>query len=163
MDGSRSALRSALAGIALVIALVAVALSLLVLAAPPAPARSLSASEPATIDLSLLISGRGAIGGPAESHLYDPQLLVVRRGDTVRLHVTNGSHFRHAIEIVGYGMKTGPLTGGPRAAETLTFVAAKSGIYEYRCYLPYDPATATCSPDHDRMIGHLVVIDPETR
>lgn len=163
MDGSRSALRSALAGIALVIALVAVALSLLVLAAPPAPARSLSASEPATIDLSLLISGRGAIGGPAESHLYDPQLLVVRRGDTVRLHVTNGSHFRHAIEIVGYGMKTGPLTGGPRAAETLAFVAAKSGIYEYRCYLPYDPATATCSPDHDRMIGHLVVIDPETR
>ena len=163
MDGSRSALRSALAGIALVIALVAVALSLLVLAAPPAPARSLSASEPATIDLSLLISGRGAIGGPAESHLYDPQLLVVRRGDTVRLHVTNGSHFRHAIEIVGYGVKTGPLTGGPRAAETLAFVADKSGIYEYRCYLPHDPATATCSPDHDRMIGHLVVIDPETR
>jgi len=163
MDGSRSALRSALVGIALVISLVAVALSLLALAAPPAPARSLSASEPATIDLSLLISGRGAIGGPAESHLYDPQLLVVRRGDTVRLHVTNGSHFRHAIEIVGYGVKTGPLTGGPRAAETLAFVAAKSGIYEYRCYLPYDPATATCSPDHDRMIGHLVVIDPETR
>lgn len=163
MDGSRSALRSALAGIALVIALVAVALSLLVLAAPPAPARSTPAAGPATIDLSLLISGRGAIGGPAESHLYDPQLLVARRGDTVRLRVTNGSHFRHGIEIVGYGVKTGPLTGGPQAAETLTFIADKGGIYEYRCYLPYDPATATCSPDHDQMIGHLVVIDPGTR
>jgi len=163
MDGSRSALRSALAGIALVIALVAVALSLLALTAPSAPARSTSAPDPATIDLSLLISGRGAIGGPAESHLYDPQLLVARRGDTVRLRVTNGSHFRHGIEIVGYGVKTGPLTGGPQAAETLTFIADKGGIFEYRCYLPHDPATATCSPDHDQMIGHLVVIDPGTR
>ncbi len=163
MDGSRSALRSALAGIALVLALVAVALSLLALAAPMVPARSTPTPGPATIDLSLLISGRGAIGGPAESHLYDPQLLVARRGDTVRLRVTNGSHFRHAIEVVGYGVKTGPLTGGPQAAETLTFIADKPGIYEYRCYLPYDPATATCAPDHDQMIGHLVVIDPGTR
>ncbi|KRT76371.1 MAG: hypothetical protein XU14_C0050G0016 [Armatimonadetes bacterium CSP1-3] len=162
MDGRKSALRSALAGLALVIALVAVALSLLSLTAPAAPVRSTPAG-PATIDLSLLISGRGAIGGPAESHLYDPQLLVARRGDKVRLRVTNGSHFRHAIEVVGYGVKTGPLTGGPQAAETLTFTADKSGIYEYRCYLPYDPATATCSPDHEQMVGHLVVLEPEAR
>ncbi len=162
MDGRRSAFRSALVGLTLAIALVAVALSLLSLTAPTAPARSVR-SAPATIDLSLLITGRGAIGGPAESHLYDPQMLVARRGDRVRLHVTNGSHFRHAIEIVGYGVKTGPLTGGPQAAETLTFIADKPGIYEYRCYLPYDPATATCSPDHDHMIGHLVVLDPGSR
>ena len=163
MDGSRSALRSALAGTTLVIALVAVALSLLTLTAPAGPARSTPAPGPATIDVSLLISGRGAIGGPAESHLYDPQLLVARRGDKVRLRVTNGSHFRHAIEVVGYGVKTGPLTGGPQAAETLTFTADKPGIYEYRCYLPYDPATATCSPDHEQMVGHLVVLEPEAR
>ncbi len=162
MDGRRSAFRSVLVGLTLAIALVAVALSLLTLTAPGAPVRS-AAARPATIDLSLLITGRGAIGGPAESHLYDPQLLVVRRGDRVRLHVTNGSHFRHALEIIGYGVKTGPLTGGPQAAETLTFIADKPGIYEYRCYLPYDPATATCSPDHDQMIGHLVVLDPGSR
>ena len=66
MDGSRSALRSALAGTTLVIALVAVALSLLTLTAPAGPVRSAPASGPATIDLSLLISGRGAIGGPAD-------------------------------------------------------------------------------------------------
>ncbi len=163
MDGSRSALRSLLAGLALVVALVAVALSLLTLAAPGAPARPSAAEDRATIDLSLLITGRGAIGGPAESHLYDPQFLVVRKGDRVRLHVTNGSYFRHGIEIVGYGVKTRPLTGGPQAAETLTFIADKGGIFEYRCYLPYDPATATCSPDHDQMAGHLVVLDPEMR
>jgi len=163
VDGSRSVLRSLLSGLALVVALVAMALSLLALAAPGAPARPSAAEDRATIDLSLLITGRGAIGGPAESHLYDPQLLVARRGDTVRLHVTNGSHFRHGIEIVGYGVKTRPLTGGPQAAETLAFVADRPGIYEYRCYLPYDPATGTCAPDHDKMIGHLVVVEPGAR
>ncbi len=159
MDGPRSVRRSALAGTAVVVALVSVAFSLLTLAAPAAPVRPLPSPGPATIDLSLLITARGAIGGPAEGHLFDPQLLVARRGDRVQLRVTNGSHFRHGIEIVGYGIKTGPLTGGPRAAEALSFVADKTGIFEYRCYLPYNPATATCAPDHDQMVGHLIVID----
>src|SRR3972149_4808825 len=94
MDGRRSALRSALAGAALVIALIAVALSLLPLTAPAGPARSTPAPGPATIDVSLLISGRGAIGGPAESHLYDPQLLVARRGGEGRLRGEAGPAHR---------------------------------------------------------------------
>ncbi len=159
MDAPRSALRSLLAGITLAIALVAVAFSLLTLTVS-APARPASVPAPTTIDLSLLITSRGAIGGPAESHLFDPQMLVVRRGDTVRLRVMNQSFFRHAIEIVGYGIRTGELTGGPQASEVLTFTASKPGIFEYHCYLPYDPAVATCALDHDLMVGHLVVIEP---
>jgi len=151
MDGSRSAV----AGAALMIALIAISLSLLTLlvGAQPAPRPA-----PAAIDLSMLITGRGAIGGPAESHLYNPQLLVVRRGDTVRLRMMNQSHFRHAIEIVGYGVRTGELNGGQ--SEDLAFTADKPGTFVYRCYLPYDPATGTCAPDHEEMIGHLVVIEP---
>ncbi len=151
MDGSRSVV----AGGALVVALIAIALSLLTFLASGQPAPR---PAPAAIDLSMLITGRGAIGGPAESHLYNPQLLTVRRGDTVRLRVMNQSHFRHAIEIVGEGVRTGELNGGQ--SEDLTFVADKPGIFTYRCYLPYDPATGTCAPDHDQMIGHLVVIEP---
>lgn len=150
MDGTRSAV----AGASVLIALIAVALSLLtVLASAPPP----TASAPTTIDLSMLITGQGAIGGPAISHLFDPQLLVARRGDTVRLRVMNQSHFRHAIEIVGYGIRTRELNGGE--SEVITITADKPGIFSYRCYLPYDPATATCSPDHDRIVGHLVVIE----
>lgn len=151
MDGSRSAV----AGAALVIALIAISLSLLTLlvGAQPAPRPA-----PAAIDLSMLITGRGAIGGPAESHLYDPQLLVARRGDAVRLRVMNQSHFRHAIEIVGYGVRTGELNGGQ--SQDLTFMADTPGAFVYRCYLPHDPATGTCAPDHEQMIGHLVVVDP---
>lgn len=155
MDGSRSAV----AGTSLTVSLVAIALSLLVVLAPEPPAPP----PPATIDLSLLITGEGSIGGPALNHLYNPQMLVARRGDTVRLRVMNQSFYRHGIEIVGYGVRTGPLTGGEQASEVLTLLADKPGIFAYRCYLPYDPATATCAPDHDQMIGHLVVIDSGTR
>lgn len=151
---------SALAGTSLVIALVAAALSLPSLLAPARPS---APPAPVTIDLSLLITGRGAIGGPALSHLYDPQMLVVRQGDTVRLQVMNRTFFRHGIEIAGYKVRTGELTNGPRASELLTFTANKPGIFEYRCYLPYDPATATCSPDHEHMVGHLVVIEGTSR
>ena len=156
MDGSRSVRSSILAGATVVIALVATALSLLALAVP-VPARSVPA--PVTIDLSLLITSSGAIGGEARSHLFDPQMMVVRRGDTVRLRVMNQSFFRHALAIAGYGVRTGELTGGPQGFELVTFTADKPGIFEYRCYLPHDPATATCAPDHDRMVGHLVVVD----
>ncbi len=156
MDASRSALRSVLAGGSLLIALTAVAVSMLaVTASSPGPP---AAASRATISLSLLITGRGAIGGPAQDHLFHPQMLVVHRGDTVRLRVMNQTFFRHAIEIAGYGIRTGELIGG-NASELLTFTAEKPGIFEYRCYLPHDPATATCAPDHDRMIGHLVVIE----
>lgn len=153
MDGARSVT----AGGSLLIALIAVALSLLTLFGSAAP----TTPSPAHIDLSMLITGRGAIGGPAVDHLYDPQLLVARKGDTVRLRLMNQSHFRHGVEIMGYGVRTGELAGGQ--SEILTFAATRPGIFVYRCYLPYDPATATCAPDHDSMVGHLVVIDAEAK
>lgn len=158
----RSTLRSLLAGLTLTVALLAFIFSLLALRGPAAPIVS-PGDEPATIDLSLLITGRGAIGGPAVSHLFDPQLLVVRKGDLVRLRVTNASHFRHGIEVVGYGVRTEALTGGAQSSEVLTFIANLPGFFEYRCHIPYDPATATCAPDHDQMIGHLIVINDGAR
>ena len=151
MDGSRSVA----AGISLLTSLVAVALSVLTLLGSAQPL--VPSPAPAKIDLSMLITGRGAIGGLAESHLFDPQMLIARQGDEVTLRVMNQSHFRHGIEIVGYGVRTGELNGG--ASRELSFTADKPGIIEYRCYIPYDPATATCAPDHDQMIGHLVVLE----
>ena len=148
MDGARSIVL----GLTLAAALTAVGVSSLTLLASPPPA----ASPAGRIDVELLITGRGAIGGPAESHLFDPQMLVARRGDTVRLRVLNLSHFRHGVEVVGLGVRTGALHGG--AAEVVEFAAGREGIFVYRCYLPYDPATGTCAPDHARMVGHLVVV-----
>lgn len=153
MDGSRPAI----AGAALVLAAAAFVLSVLVLLAPAAS----PALPAATIDLAMLITGRGAIGGQAQHHLYDPQLLVVRRGDRVTLRVLNQSHFRHGIELVGVGVRTKELNGGE--SDELTFTSERAGIFEYRCYIPYSPATGDCSPDHETMVGHLVVIEPQRR
>ncbi len=149
MDGSRTAA----AGTALVTSLISIALSLLTVGSAAPPLRP----APAVLDLSLLITSSGTVGGPAETHLYNPQLLVARRGDTVRLRVMNQSFFRHGIEIADYGVRTGELNGGQ--SEDVTFTADKPGIFPFRCYTPYDPATATCALDHAHMIGHLVVID----
>lgn len=155
MNGSRAA-----GGVALAASAAAITLSLLVILGPP---QLPPTPAVATIDLSLLITTQGPIGGPSVSHLFDPQLLVARRGDTVRLRVINQSFFRHSIEIPDYGVSTGPLEGGEHLSEVLTFVADKPGIFVYRCGLPYDPAAATCSPDHEKMIGHLVVLDVPSR
>ncbi len=149
--------RPALGWTALVLSAAAIVLSAVTLRAnaPAAPAPKVP------IDIWLLITGQGGIGGPALSHLYDPQMIVVRRGDTVRMRVMNQSLFSHEIEIRGLNVRTKEMAGGD--SDELTFTAEKSGIFEYRCVLPYDPAAGTCAPDHDKMIGHLVVIDTPAR
>ena len=146
----------AYAWIATILAAVAIAFSLAALRpSGPVPAAK------APIDIWMLITEQGGIGGPSTSHLYDPQMIVVRRDDTVRLRVMNQSLFRHAIEIVGMNVRTKALAGGD--SDEVTFTADRGGIFEYRCILPYDPSAGTCSPDHDKMIGHLVVVDTPAR
>jgi plastocyanin len=142
---------------AVLVSLAAVAVSARTLMVPgrtPSPAR-------APLDIWMVITGRGGIGGPSSSHLFDPQMMVVRRGDTVRMRVMNQSLWSHGIEIVGFGVRTKPLAGGE--ADEVTFTPDRAGIFEYRCYIPYDPKTGACSPDHDKMIGHIVVLDPPAR
>lgn len=143
---------------ALIVALAAIVVSAQTILSPgrtpPPPAR-------APIDIWMIITGQGGIGGPATHHLYDPQMMVVRRGDSVRMRVMNQSLWSHGIEIVGMGVRTKPLAGGE--ADEVTFTPTQSGTFEYRCFIPYDPKAGACSPDHDKMIGHLVVLDTPTR
>ena len=113
---------------------------------------------PAAVDLSLIITGLGAVGAPAEHHFYNPQMVVARKGDTVRLRVMNLSFASHAIQVDGYDARTRILFGGEQ--ETMSFVATRGGVFPYRCYIPHDPTTGACSPDHETMIGYLIVLDP---
>lgn len=125
---------------------------------------SRTAPQPAArppIDIWMVITGQGGIGGPSSHHLYDPQMMVVRRGDTVRMRVMNQSLWSHGIEIVGLDVRTKPLAGGQ--ADEVTFTPDRPGIFEYRCYIPYDPKTGACSPDHEKMIGHIIVLDSPAR
>jgi FtsP/CotA-like multicopper oxidase with cupredoxin domain len=120
---------------------------------PPPP------SGPAILDIDLIITGLGAAGEAATHHYYNPSMIVARRGDTLRVRFSNLTFATHGIEFEGYGVRTQALPGGPRGQETVTFVADKPGIFRFKCYIPYDPASGLCSPDHDTQIGYLVVLD----
>lgn len=113
---------------------------------------------PSSVDLSLIITGMGPSGKPAIHHIYHPQMIVVRRGDTVRLRVMNTTFATHAIEVRGYGVRTGVLPGSPKGQEYLTFVADKAGVFPFQCYVRFDAGTGTCFPDHETAVGHLVVL-----
>ncbi len=144
---------------ALVLGVAALLLSALaVQTAPSAPVPS-GPAAPTTVDVSLVITGLGAAGQPAKHHYYNPSMIVVRKGDTLRVRFMNLTFAVHGLEFEGYGVRTRPLPGGPTGQETVTFVADKSGTFRFKCYVPYDPVTGHCSPDHDTQIGYLVVLD----
>jgi plastocyanin len=141
------------------IVLGAAALLLSVLSLPSTGRAPAPGAGAATLDVDLVITGLGAAGEPATHHYYNPSMIVARRGDTLRVRFSNLTFATHGIEFEGYGVRTRPLPGGPRGQETVTFVADKAGIFRFKCYVPYDPATGECSPDHDTQIGYLVVLD----
>ncbi|MDR7484037.1 MAG: hypothetical protein QN187_01770 [Armatimonadota bacterium] len=149
---------SAYSALAAILIAVAAILLTALSAARPGPPAAPAPAEPATVDLSVIITGVGALGA-AEHHFFNPSMITVRRGDTVRLRVMNLTFSTHGFEIEGYGVRTRPLPGGPKGQETLTVVADKVGMFRYRCYVPYNPATGDCSPDHETQVGYLVVLD----
>lgn len=121
---------------------------------PPGPQ-----AGPAVLDFSLLITGVGPPGGVIH-HSFNPSMIVVRRGDTVRVRVMNQSFATHGIVFEGFNARTGRLPGGPKGQETISFVANKGGVFPFRCYVPYLPGTGDCTPDHESQVGYLVVVDP---
>ncbi|MDR7480903.1 MAG: hypothetical protein QN183_12900 [Armatimonadota bacterium] len=141
-------------------ALVAVVLSAAALALAVLSASSASrppAGPPATVDLTLLITATGGPTPQATHHAYNPQMIVARRGDLLRLRVMNLSLFTHGLVFEGLDARTQALYGG--AEEAVSVVAGKGGVFPYRCYIPYDPVARSCSPDHETMVGYLVVLD----
>jgi plastocyanin len=146
---------AAVAAVVLGVAAMAVsALSLSSAGRAPVPA-----AKPATLDVDLIITGLGAAGEPGRHHYYNPSMIVARRGDVLRVRFSNLTFNTHGLEFEGYGVRTRPLPGGPKGQETVTFVADRPGVFRFKCYIPYDPATGDCSPDHDTQVGYLVVLD----
>ncbi len=81
---------------------------------------------------------------------WDPQYIVVNRGDTVRLRI-RGQDVVHGFAIGGLGVDAGQIVPGEVAP--VEFVADKVGRFTYYC-------NVWCSPYHYRMRGTLEVVDP---
>ena len=95
-----------------------------------------------------------------EFYHWEPSVLVVFKGDTVVLNVSNPRGGIHNLAIPAFGVDTGPLA--PRGGEaTISFVADRAGSFPYMCTIPWDPTTdpETCHPDHKSMTGVLLVLD----
>ena len=94
----------------------------------------------------------------AEGHRWEPAILVAFKGDKVVLEVKNPRKNIHSFQIPAFEVDTGVLI--PRTGtKTVEFVANKAGVFEFGCGSKFDGAKQVCDPDHDFMVGHLVVLN----
>ncbi len=92
-----------------------------------------------------------------ELHLWNPSNIVVNKGDTVVLKVTNPRGSIHSLAIPQFGVSTGHLE--PRGGtETIEFVADQAGVFTFICNTPYVPEKNWCSADHAAMTGTITVL-----
>ncbi len=109
------------------------------------------------------VQGEEALTG--EFHRWEPNVIVVKKGDTVELTVVNPRKHAHSFVLSAYNVDTGRIPGRdeqPDVAKrtvTVKFVADKLGVYKFECGIPFDHAKKDCDPDHKRMVGHLIVLD----
>jgi heme/copper-type cytochrome/quinol oxidase subunit 2 len=78
-----------------------------------------------------------------------PDVIRVRRGETVRLLITSGD-VMHGFRIDALDLEVVPVRAGKH--QVLEFVADQAGTFEYVCNL-------ACGPGHDQMKGLLIVED----
>ncbi len=95
-----------------------------------------------------------------EFHRWEPGVLVVYKGDTVNLEVSNPRSKAHSFILPDFGVATPKLDprGGTASVE---FVADKAGVFQYACGVPYsrEGGALDCNADHQRQVGYLIVLD----
>lgn len=134
-------------GIAALILVVTAALATVTLAA----LRPLGAPAPVPAEHEILVT--------ASSYAFEPAVLRVRRGDTLRLRFAS-TDVVHGFYLEGYDLDVTvrPLArevevtrgGATRTVEEVVLVADRGGKFHYRC-------SRTCGPMHPFMSGELVV------
>jgi heme/copper-type cytochrome/quinol oxidase subunit 2 len=138
-----------------------VAAGLLLVLAACQPAAGAGATQNFTV-----IMGEGEVIGEVdgeemltgEYHRWEPNVLVVHKGDDVTLNVMNPRKNIHSFFLPGYNLDSGPLE--PRSGEvTLEFTADQAGVFQWICNIPNDAAEGECDADHETMIGYLIVLE----
>ncbi|HDP98196.1 MAG TPA: hypothetical protein ENN22_03315, partial [bacterium] len=77
---------------------------------------------------------------------YDPNIINVQKGDTVRVRLIS-LDVTHGFYLDGYDINTSAFPGSDGS---LTFVANKTGRFTFRCSTP-------CGEHHPYMVGYLEV------
>ena len=106
-------------------------------------------------------AGKESLGG--DSHRWEPDPIVVFKGDKVVLEVTNPRKKVHSLVLKEFGVDTKELT--PRGGKaTVEFVAGKAGVFQFACGIdpavaPYKGRADACDLDHPRQVGYVIVLD----
>lgn len=106
------------------------------------------------------VDGKDVLTG--ESHRWEPDVLVVNKGDKVVLEVLNPRSRIHSLVLKEFGVDTKDLQ--PRTGKaTVEFVADKAGVFQFTCGIdpakePYKERTDACEIDHKFQVGYLLVL-----
>jgi len=102
-----------------------------------APVQPAPAEEPAkVVDVNMI----------AKQFEFDPSVITVNRGDTVRIHVRS-IDVTHGFALPEYGISE---RLPPNQAVDIEFVADKQGTFTFFCNIP-------CGSGHGSMRGTLIV------
>lgn len=96
----------------------------------------------------------------AEFHTWNPNIIVVFKGDTVQLNITNPRSGAHSFAIPDLNVDSGYIAPKGGTA-TVEFVAAEAGTFPFKCNTSWDPNKdpRDCDPDHEFMTGTLIILD----
>lgn len=84
---------------------------------------------------------------PENQWVWDPAVVTVKAGDTVRLKIFNEDAYDHgfALEVFGVNKRL-----FPKQETTIEFVASKKGDFPFYCSVP-------CGEGHYKQVGRLIV------
>ncbi|MEF8788291.1 MAG: cupredoxin domain-containing protein, partial [Planctomycetota bacterium] len=110
----------------------------------PAEDQDTAAQDPALA--GTVRDGVRVVEMTAEQFAFDPETVVVRQGEKVRLEVTS-TDVTHGIGIEEFSIDQ---TLPPNETKEVTFSAPEPGTYQFQCSI-------FCGPGHRRMTGEIVV------
>lgn len=105
-----------------------------------------------------------------EYHRWEPGVLVVFVGDTIRLLVKNPRSNDHSFTLQAQPdqfsgtTSTGDILGKRNSGTTtgtervIEFTALKPGVYKFVCATAHDHLNNKCDEDHPTMVGYIVVL-----
>lgn len=80
---------------------------------------------------------------------WDPDIITVKAGDTVKLKIFNEDSYDHGFALEAFGINKRMF---PKQETVIEFVASKKGDFNFYCSVP-------CGEGHYTQTGHFIVTD----
>lgn len=85
----------------------------------------------------------------ANKNVWDPVLITVKAGDTVKINLINEDPYDHGFAIEAFGINKRIFA---KQNTSIEFTASKKGDFLFYCSVP-------CGEGHFEQTGHLIVTD----